>query len=1444
MSGPTSPLAERKRPLNRPEPGATFLPFDPKSIGSIMKSLTLLLHLAAAPLALGQVVVLDPAAPLIGQTLTITYDAVAGALPDGAAQVRLHWGLRDPDTGNWSLPPAVNWPAGSTTPDGFALQSPMPAQGAGLFQVALPSVEPMQQIAFVFTDGSNWDNNGGANWIVDYLSADVACWWAPLEPETGDLVSIFYNIAPGTLPAGPVILHWGVNEAGHGNWVEPPAAIWPAGTVPTGDGHAVRSPMTDQGGGIWRVQIPAAEGIASLHWVFTNGTAWDSNGGANWDLYIGDPPEFAQVWQRFVFDPRSTFYSGPRPVTQVNLAGTMNGWSSTATPLTAGSDGTWSVERVLQEGAYQYKFVVNGNQWTPDPDNPRMNSNDNNNSMLDLLPDPLPLPTGWSVPDLATWREPALVQLALGLRPGDTGTPLNPAAFEVRVNGTVAPHVWDGDSLRLEVDLGAPGVRRVEATLVDQAGGTRVARWAGALQPEGWLALDAARDDDGPGIYSYPTPFGGYTDIESIELREAALGDTLQVRVQLRLLHDYTRIHFLLLPSPSATISDDHLREELHTPDWSLGGLGLFLLKPSSPHLDPDQDNRLLSGHSPVAAGAPVTAWTSGQTLVANLPMDLLEERLGSWQEEWFLACFASITGVAPVTGGVTEVGPAQGGLAEAWDCDVYDAALVRPAAREDPILGNSSLGRTARLDAVGRGLAAIRPEDVGPHMAAPGPVVRILSRGGTTVTATRALRGTATANTAGPVWLVREHVAGRDSVALDLTAGQWSTTANLVEGLNRFQARAQDGDGFWGSSSAMETFLVRDHAPQPQISMTLVDGTLNLYGTGTVDIDGDIVSWLWEMEGDNPTPVAIVDAQQSIAAIAQLPAVDGAYWLRLTVTDAQANTGTARGLFEVENGSARAVGQNDHPLWVRDAIVYEIFVRSFDPARNLAAVTARLDEIVELGANTIWFMPIFEGPSDHGYAINDYYAIEQDYGDLEDFHDLVEAAHERGLRVVLDMVLNHSSIDHPWMVEAQLHGDDALTKHYYMWNPDGSHQYYYDWTSLPNFNVSNPDFKREAALLSRYWVEQLGVDGYRCDVAWGPMERDGQFWRDWRRAIRRQRPDLFLLAEAGATDFPIFDGRFNLAYDWPLFWNALGPIGTVAPSTLHDRVSNLGFWFPDNGLPFRFLENHDEARYISGHTPAQTKCAAAILFSLPGVPMIYAGQEVGESSPRGLINWSDPLQLRPFYRLLCETRAAHPQLRTPRAEQLVNNDPSQVYSLARVPADPAAEGVVLCAYNLSDNARGAQLTLPVADWGMSDGVWYLTDLFNGEVVEYGEGAPAQLTLSFQAWEPRWLLLADEPALVDLPAPGGQPLDFTLGEAWPNPFNPVVSLPLTLPRPELVKVEVFNLAGQRVALLAQGVLPAGRRVLQWNAAGQASGAYVVQATMGGRRETRKIMLVK
>ncbi|MCA9782497.1 MAG: T9SS type A sorting domain-containing protein [Candidatus Cloacimonetes bacterium] len=1284
--------------------------------------------------------------------------------------------------------------------------------------------------------------------LVSVLAQAQSAWWTPAEPELGDAVTIYYDAVAGALPNGAsnLILHWGVNETGPGGWETPPSNIWPAGTTVWVDGIAARTPMISQGNGVFSVQISPTVAITSIHFVVTDGTNWDSNANLNWNVYFGDPPVFADVWHRFIFDPASEFYSGDASITQVHLAGTFNNWSSSADNMLPGPAGTWILDKVIPEGFHQYKFVVNTGGWTWDPDNPVQNSNDNNNSVLELVPSTDPVFIGFDQPDNLVVSVPQTLALTASFRDPDTGAPIDWETVEVELDGDATmDYTVLANTLSVDLDLNTEGRHTLRIRLEDEEGDRTDVEYAAGYWSEGWHAVDPDNDDDGPGVWNYPTPFDGYADLQALHLWEAATGDTLRLGVELDLVHDYSRVVLMLTSDIQASKSGDHLAEELRTPDWAAGGMLVTLVAPGSTSLNPAEDNRFVLAHTPFTAGPAIDVWQEGNALYANLPMDILEEHLGSWQEEWYLAAYTVLDGVQPIEGGVLEITPTTGGLAENWDCDVYDLMNVGYALNEDRILANNNIARTSTLDGTDRGFAAILPGQVGPHMAAPGPVVNILTRGASTVVPFKTIAGTVTANAVGTVSLIHTTESGQTTLDLSINGNSWSTSLNLEDGLNTFQATAVDGEGEQGSSALMEYTLARNHAPRPVVDVSLhADGYIRLYGGNTMDMDGDISSWSWTAEAGNPEELVFTNAGSSIARIESLPTTPGEYRVRLTVNDAEGHSDWAIGQFAVENGAILPVGETGYPTWVRDAIVYEVYLRSFSSSQDLDGLTARLQEIADLGANCIWLMPIFEGPSDHGYAINDYYAIEADYGTQEDFDELVSAAHALGIRIVLDMVINHSSIDHAWMREAQEHGNYTQYKGYYDWNVDGTPAHYYDWDSLPNFNVSNADLKHDIFEMCRYWVEERGVDGYRCDVAWGPMERDAQYWNEWRREIRRKRPDLLLLAEASANDFTIYNNRFNLAYDWDLFHSVIQSFDTVTPSAMQDRISNLGFWQPDNALAFRFLENHDEDRLINVVGEASSRLAATLVMTAPGVPLIYSGQEVGETSPRGLINWNDALNLRPFYQHLCELRNEYPQFRTNRVDQRVNDTPSQVYSYARVGENPAAEGVILVALNQSDNSRTVGIELDPVAWGMDSGIWYATHLMNGTVIPFTNGLPTDVDLFLAPREGGIWLIADHSVQVEVAEPVVPVSQFSLDPAWPNPFNPDTVIPFAVPQAGPVQVAVYNLAGQQVALLVDGELAAGRHLVRWRADGLASGVYFVHARAGGEIRTQKITLLK
>ena len=717
--------------------------------------------LAMAAAVQAQISWTEPVAPQIGQDLTVYYDSAEGAVPAG--NVRLHWGVYDPESTDWLTPPEANWPTGSQLhTDGVALQSPMADQGDGLYAVVLPSTEPMEHIAYVFTDGSNWESNQGANWIVDYVEEGLACWWTPEEPETGDTVTLYYDTGPGTLPDGASVqLHWGVNEFGFGNWNLPPEEMWPAGTV--AQGEAARTPLVDEGDGLWSLSITPVDTINTLHWVFTDGSNWDNNDGANWNLSIGDAPVYYEVPVHFELNPQSTFYSGPTEITAVTVAGQFNSWNMSANPMTDRGDGVWYADITMQEGVYNYKFVVNGENWQGDPDNPAINSNDNNNSIIEVVASDHPRLKRFNLPYGRGYSEPESVNLAASFFPTDTVAAFDWAATTVYVNGTSVDFDHDDDSIYLNVDL-ITGMNVVNFMVYDVNGGMCNTDWRAVVMSNAWYHADFPGDDDGPGFYEYPTPNSGYADIAYVALSEAADGDSLHMRIMMMSMPtDYTKLACMILPTLENQAEGDHISEELNTPAWSgAGGVFLSLMLPTAGSLDPEQDHRLVFSADPFEASDPIPVWQSGLALIASLPMDLLESRLGGWSAQWYFGVWSMIDGVMPVDQGCFEIGEPQGALAEYYDCDVYDLAFTNTRWEENRILGNYFLGRTATIDGTGRGFAAVLPEQVGPNMMAPGPRLQILTQGATTIQQWRTIAGTVSDNLVGDVGLVRFSRAGK----------------------------------------------------------------------------------------------------------------------------------------------------------------------------------------------------------------------------------------------------------------------------------------------------------------------------------------------------------------------------------------------------------------------------------------------------------------------------------------------------------------------------------------------------------------------------------------------------------------------------------------------------------------------------------------------------------
>ncbi|MBM3324306.1 MAG: T9SS type A sorting domain-containing protein [Calditrichaeota bacterium] len=829
-----------------------------------------------------------------------------------------------------------------------------------------------------------------------------------------------------------------------------------------------------------------------------------------------------------------------------------------------------------------------------------------------------------------------------------------------------------------------------------------------------------------------------------------------------------------------------------------------------------------------------------------------LEAVMGNYQSEWFFACCTFLAD--PVSGDAYEVTAANGGSDLTGEPDIYDA-LFWPPRLQSVMLRNWSNARTATFDATGRGFAAVHPDSIGPNVFHSGPIMRILTRGTHIAPTIRAAKElTCTFHSDTQLVAIRLYQNAYPPLNIPTTEDTFTVNVTLVEGINTFWLEGIDLVGDTGRSPQTILTLKVNHAPNPVIT-TRVEGSQGILdGSASTDPDSPNLSFQWTADADNPEIVTIVNPNASLASFA-LPSTLGEYYFRLDLSEPTGPHATGRTLFTIYADSAHGFHWNESTRNVRDAVIYEIYPRSYSSSGRLDAITADMDRIQGLGVNHIYLMPIFEGPTGHGYEISDYYRIEGDYGTEEDLRDLVDAAHERKMRVILDMVINHTSIQHPFMQDAMRYGRFSQYWDYYDRDANGNYTYYYNWTSMPNLNYDNPDVVDYFIEVAKYWVDDVGVDGYRCDVAWGPQDRTPSFWQQWRNALKKSHPDLLLLGEMNSTDFINFDHRFDLAYDWALHHAGIENFANMFQhgipniNNLHTVITNYGYNYPQYKYPYRFLEDHDHGRFISYNTAEQTKLAAVLLFTIDGVPLIYAGQEVGETSQRDLIDWNGgPPGLTNFYYKLCQLRKQFPATRGPVVERLSNNQASVVYSYMRRIPD---ELPLLVALNMAPNSQVVTVTIPTTELGLHpDSTYYLSELLTNTYLQRTGSELASIVTSLSAYQARVWTIAREPVQLAAPRPAPElPKTFALGQNYPNPFNATCAISFELPTRNRVTLMIYNVLGARVKVLTDAVYPAGVHHIEWDGRNDAgtsvgSGVYFYQMRSGDFVATRKMLLLR
>ncbi|MCB2199284.1 T9SS type A sorting domain-containing protein [bacterium] len=1284
--------------------------------------------------------------------------------------------------------------------------------------------------------------------------------WDPTNPDPGDVVTITYDANIGTIPASTssLKLHWGINQSSQGNWEQPPESIWPEGSVPWSDNLAVQSPMVDQGEGVWQISISTHEEIETLHFVVTNGTAWDNNSESNWNINFGDePPPPTWTTHRFVYDSRSAFAQyRPEDIPSIYAAGEFNEWNTSATPL-AGPDsrGVYSAEVQVPTGDNSYKFVINdqGNTiWMQDPDNPLDDGTEYGNSYFYAERDTIPWGTIREPHENAVFPQGDPILVEGRARRADDDVALESA--ELTIDGDaldVQNFTFDAVTGEFSAELlteDSFGSFRMELTVTDtedRVGSTDVVFGVND-DSHGFIAVDRLWDATGSGEYMPPGE-DGPPDLRRMTISSVAEGDSLRFQTLIAnhstdtrlLIQINSHISLPFVASPLAAT-------EISSPEWNGRGVQMLLADPEAEDLDPNRHNVLATQRMPLVTQDVLDVRAAVDFTVAVADIEAV---LGSYSGEWYYSAYTFLEGPEGTVDGSWEVDAEHGGSVDINDPDGFDVLFTDDLYMQQTLFANWTNTHHSTIDNVGRGFAAILPSAIGPDVGNDAPSVSFITRSTSTVRDTKTLY----MYSPDPSLIIRiDHTWDEGSTTYTTAGnnGQFTRDVTLHPGNNDFQMwTVAEGDTSF--SSVISIFHKTPQAPDVVMNGSVDGSTITLDASSSTDPQEQEISYSWTPDPDNPAVVSLT-GMDSPTATFQMPELDGEYYFDLVLEDSEGNQGKGRTFVTVEDGIATPFDLNMNARWVQDAIVYEIFVRSYNTNHQISAVTADLDRIAELGVTAIWFMPIFPGPTTHGYAITDYREIEEDYGDLDDFAELVEEAHARGIKVVLDLVINHTAIEHPWMQDAIAMGEASNTYDYYDRDANGDHTYYYDWYTLPNLNFDNPDVWDYFLETSKWWVENYNVDGYRCDVAWGVQERDPDFWVEWRRQLKTIKPEIYLLGEADATDFAILNNRFDSAYDWPLHHADRNSFVNLFSNTtvvgLHSRITNMGFPFPDYRFPFRFMENHDEGRYRASHSLTETGMAATMLLTIPGVPMIYAGQEVGEQTQRDPINWSqDDEGLLGHYKTLIEARRRLPSMSDPEQINLPNDQNGDIYSYGRY---AAGEHPVFVALNIDDQPHMATIDLSGQEWGIQpDETYYVSELLTRTSTEVLGSELDSWTVDLPIYGDRVFVISDTLFEVSAPEERAQPLEWSLDANYPNPFNPSTTIRYTVPQTANVKLAVYNLLGQRVATLVDGNRMAGRHSVVWNGTSLgglpvASGLYFYTLEGDGFVQTRKMLLVK
>ena len=383
--------------------------------------------------------------------------------------------------------------------------------------------------------------------------------------------------------------------------------------------------------------------------------------------------------------------------------------------------------------------------------------------------------------------------------------------------------------------------------------------------------------------------------------------------------------------------------------------------------------------------------------------------------------------------------------------------------------------------------------------------------------------------------------------------------------------------------------------------------------------------------------------------------------------------------------GKRQIEGTSRHADWVYDATIYEVNIRQYTKEGTFSAFEKHIPRLKELGVNILWIMSVQpigkegrKGTLGSYYSIRNYTQTNPEFGTLDDFKQLVNAAHNAGMKVILDWVANHTSHDAVWIAEH---------KDWYVTDSVGNVVSPYDWTDVAQLNYGNADMRKAMQEAMIFWLKEANIDGFRCDMA-GMVPVD--FWEATVDELKKVKPDIFMLAEAEEPALNV--NAFDAYYAWEMH-HKMNDIaqGKANVNALRETLKKMSS-FPDYAIPMYFTSNHDENSWNGTEFERMGNAArtfAVLTCVLPGIPLIYNGQEVGFNRrlaffEKDSIAWNDSDNFTAFYRSLIQLKKENKALLSPelggKLEEIATSKPEEIFAIQR----KAENNKLIAVFNLS----------------------------------------------------------------------------------------------------------------------------------------------------------------